>query len=81
MQVDIKLIVSLLKYITSSSEADAAILVFLPGYDDIVNLRDQLLSDSSTNFIKNRYRVYINAKISPEYGVDTIIKNFFTPCI
>ena len=66
------MIVSLLKYITSSSEADAAILVFLPGYDDIVNLRDQLLSDSSTNFIKNRYRVYINAKILPEYGVDTM---------
>ena len=37
-----------------TTESTGAVLVFLPGYDDIVTLREMLNADSS-NFGNNRY--------------------------
>ncbi|XP_071794185.1 3'-5' RNA helicase YTHDC2-like isoform X2 [Asterias amurensis] len=56
-RVDIKLIIALLTYILDNSE-EGAILVFLPGYDDIVSLRDTLLSDESMFSDSSHYQVY-----------------------
>ena len=38
--------------------SSGAILVFLPGYDDIVTLRDKLLNDERKFSDGNRYRIY-----------------------
>uniref|UniRef100_A0A8D8YRQ8 Probable ATP-dependent RNA helicase YTHDC2 n=1 Tax=Cacopsylla melanoneura TaxID=428564 RepID=A0A8D8YRQ8_9HEMI len=47
--VDSQLILSLIKHICTHAQADlsAAILVFLPGYEDIVGLQELLFSDPS----------------------------------
>ncbi|XP_071964049.1 3'-5' RNA helicase YTHDC2-like [Antedon mediterranea] len=54
-KVDVDLIISLLQYIVRNSQ-EGSILVFLPGYTDIVSLRDRLLSDSTFG---NTDRFYI----------------------
>jgi HrpA-like RNA helicase len=41
-KVDTELIEAIVKYIQANSAEDGGILVFLPGYDDIVTLRDML---------------------------------------
>ncbi|XP_022100852.1 probable ATP-dependent RNA helicase YTHDC2 [Acanthaster planci] len=56
-RVDLNLIVSLLTYISEKSE-EGAVLVFLPGYDDIVALRDILLNDEAKFADSNHYQVY-----------------------
>ncbi|XP_071478246.1 3'-5' RNA helicase YTHDC2-like [Diadema antillarum] len=56
-KVDLNLILALLNYICSHSQ-EGAILVFLPGYDDIVTLRDMLLSDEAFND-SNSFQVYM----------------------
>ncbi|UYV78743.1 YTHDC2 [Cordylochernes scorpioides] len=43
-QVDVRLILFLLRYIIANSD-EGAVLIFLPGYDDIVNLREMILTD------------------------------------
>ncbi|XP_033121798.1 3'-5' RNA helicase YTHDC2-like [Anneissia japonica] len=56
-KVDIDLILSLLHYIIKNSQ-EGSILVFLPGYSDIVSLRDWLLSDSTTFGNSDRFYIY-----------------------
>ncbi|XP_071436889.1 3'-5' RNA helicase YTHDC2-like isoform X2 [Pithys albifrons albifrons] len=58
-KVDLDLIMHLLYYICRSSEA-GAILIFLPGYDEIVSLRDRILYDDR-RFADNahRYQVFM----------------------
>ncbi|XP_029921977.1 3'-5' RNA helicase YTHDC2 isoform X2 [Myripristis murdjan] len=57
-QVDLDLIMHLLYNICSTSE-DGAVLIFLPGYDEIVALRNQILYDDRrfTNHFE-RYQVF-----------------------
>ncbi|XP_057259847.1 3'-5' RNA helicase YTHDC2 isoform X1 [Pezoporus wallicus] len=58
-KVDLDLIMHLLYNICSSSDA-GAILIFLPGYDEIVSLRDRILFDDK-RFADNahRYQVFM----------------------
>ncbi|XP_070542906.1 3'-5' RNA helicase YTHDC2-like [Ptychodera flava] len=56
-RVDLKLVVSLLNYICSFSE-EGAVLVFLPGYDEIVTLRDKLLCDEKRFANNSKYVLY-----------------------
>ncbi|RWS31417.1 putative ATP-dependent RNA helicase YTHDC2-like protein [Leptotrombidium deliense] len=62
-EVDIKLILALLQKIclegdfSTPDEAKGAILVFLPGYDEIVNLRELILSDFQ-HFDSNKYVLF-----------------------
>ncbi|KAL3867100.1 hypothetical protein ACJMK2_044331 [Sinanodonta woodiana] len=55
-KVDVELIISLLNKILST-QADGAILIFLPGYDDIVTVRDLIEEDKSLQ--STRYVLYI----------------------
>ncbi|XP_063956231.1 3'-5' RNA helicase YTHDC2-like isoform X1 [Lytechinus pictus] len=55
-RVDLNLILALLDYICSNSQ-EGAILVFLPGYDDIVTLRDMLLQDDTFSD-RQSYQIY-----------------------
>ncbi|XP_072038537.1 3'-5' RNA helicase YTHDC2-like [Amphiura filiformis] len=56
-RVDLDLVLALLTYICDNSQ-EGAILVFLPGYDDIVTLRDKLLNDERKFSDSNTYRIY-----------------------
>ncbi|XP_038072672.1 3'-5' RNA helicase YTHDC2-like isoform X2 [Patiria miniata] len=56
-RVDLNLILALLTNISDKSQ-EGAILVFLPGYDDIVALRDILLNDDARFADSNHYQVY-----------------------
>lgn len=56
-KVDLDLILCLLQKINSSRD-EGAVLVFLPGYDEIVSLRDKILSDEKNLPDSNRYIVY-----------------------
>ncbi|XP_067934635.1 3'-5' RNA helicase YTHDC2-like isoform X1 [Watersipora subatra] len=56
-KVDLDLVVALAKHIMQTTESTGALLVFLPGYDDIVSLRDMLAADT-LNFDKNRAIVF-----------------------
>lgn len=47
------LVLTLIRHITQTTESSGAMLVFLPGYDEIVTLRDLLAADTA-NFGKNR---------------------------
>ncbi|CAH1253699.1 YTHDC2 [Branchiostoma lanceolatum] len=55
--VDLDLILCLLFNICSSQE-DGAILVFLPGYEEIVTLRDAIMWDDKRFSDTSRYQVY-----------------------
>uniref|UniRef100_A0A674PD13 RNA helicase n=1 Tax=Takifugu rubripes TaxID=31033 RepID=A0A674PD13_TAKRU len=57
--VDLDLIMDLLHYICSTS-SDGAILIFLPGYDEIVAMRDRILyNDSRFSVQAERYQLFI----------------------
>eukprot|EP00066_Takifugu_rubripes_P013439 XP_011602705.1 PREDICTED: probable ATP-dependent RNA helicase YTHDC2 [Takifugu rubripes] len=57
--VDLDLIMDLLHYICSTS-SDGAILIFLPGYDEIVAMRDRILyNDSRFSDVSCRYQLFI----------------------
>ncbi|XP_023236112.1 probable ATP-dependent RNA helicase YTHDC2 [Centruroides sculpturatus] len=56
-KVDLDLILCLLQKIISSRD-EGAVLVFLPGYDEIVSLRDKILSDEKNLPDSSRYIVY-----------------------
>uniref|UniRef100_A0A3Q1BZP0 RNA helicase n=1 Tax=Amphiprion ocellaris TaxID=80972 RepID=A0A3Q1BZP0_AMPOC len=56
--VDLDLIMDLLHNICSTT-SDGAVLIFLPGYDEIVALRDRILYDDKRFFIhSDRYQVF-----------------------
>lgn len=61
--VDIELICSLIHYIINNSETsenefkNGSILVFLPGYDDIMKLREKIINDSK-RFDANKYVLF-----------------------
>ncbi|XP_061703653.1 3'-5' RNA helicase YTHDC2 isoform X2 [Syngnathoides biaculeatus] len=56
--VDLDLIMNLLHKICSTT-TDGAVLIFLPGYDDIVSLRDRILyNDERFSAFSNRYQVF-----------------------
>uniref|UniRef100_A0A8C3L563 RNA helicase n=1 Tax=Chrysolophus pictus TaxID=9089 RepID=A0A8C3L563_CHRPC len=58
-KVDLDLIMHLLYHICNSSDG-GAILIFLPGYDEIVSLRDRIIFDDK-RFVDNahRYQVFM----------------------
>ncbi len=56
-KVDYNLILSLISFICKS-KSDGAILVFLPGYDDIVGVKDRLYGDSEFSK-QNKYVIYM----------------------
>ncbi|XP_068740703.1 3'-5' RNA helicase YTHDC2-like isoform X2 [Montipora capricornis] len=56
-RIDHELIISLLSYICGMQQ-EGAILVFLPGYDDIITLRDSLTSHREFGNSK-RYQIFI----------------------
>ncbi|KAJ7384544.1 3'-5' RNA helicase ythdc2 [Desmophyllum pertusum] len=55
-RVDRDLIISLLTYICNALQ-DGAVLVFLPGYDEIITLRDQLTADKEFGNSR-RYQIF-----------------------
>ncbi|XP_049594394.1 3'-5' RNA helicase YTHDC2 isoform X1 [Syngnathus scovelli] len=56
--VDLDLIMDLLHMICSTT-CDGAVLIFLPGYDDIVSLRDRILYDDTRfSTVSKRYQVF-----------------------
>uniref|UniRef100_A0A3B5AQ11 RNA helicase n=1 Tax=Stegastes partitus TaxID=144197 RepID=A0A3B5AQ11_9TELE len=56
--VDLDLIMDLLHNICSTT-SDGAVLIFLPGYDEIVTLRDRILHDDKRFFThSDRYQVF-----------------------
>uniref|UniRef100_A0A3Q3E053 RNA helicase n=1 Tax=Hippocampus comes TaxID=109280 RepID=A0A3Q3E053_HIPCM len=56
--VDLDLIMDLLHKICSTT-CDGAVLIFLPGYDDIVSLRDRILyNDKRFSTVSKRYQVF-----------------------
>ncbi|XP_073241899.1 3'-5' RNA helicase YTHDC2-like [Porites lutea] len=55
-RVDLDLIISLLTYICTN-ETEGAVLVFLPGYDEIITLRDTLIAHKEFGNSK-RYQIY-----------------------
>ena len=55
MQINVLNLHNLCKYCLLVT---GAILVFLPGYDDIVKLRDKLLNDERRFSDGNAYRIY-----------------------
>ncbi|UYV78744.1 YTHDC2 [Cordylochernes scorpioides] len=56
-QVDVRLILFLLRYIIANSD-EGAVLIFLPGYDDIVNLREMILTDEHHLPDSSRFIIY-----------------------
>ncbi|XP_034565378.1 3'-5' RNA helicase YTHDC2 isoform X2 [Notolabrus celidotus] len=57
-RVDLDLIMDLLQNICSTS-TDGAVLIFLPGYDEIVSLRDRILYDDKRFIVhSDRYQVF-----------------------
>uniref|UniRef100_H3CDI3 RNA helicase n=1 Tax=Tetraodon nigroviridis TaxID=99883 RepID=H3CDI3_TETNG len=57
--VDLDLIMDLLHYICSTS-SDGAVLIFLPGYDEIVSIRDRILyNDNRFSLQSERYQLFI----------------------
>eukprot|EP00794_Sanderia_malayensis_P018689 gene18689-20576_t len=56
-KVDHSLIMRLIEHVCESSKQDGAILIFLPGYDDIVGLRDRLALDREFSK-EEKYIVY-----------------------
>ncbi|XP_077399108.1 3'-5' RNA helicase YTHDC2 isoform X2 [Vanacampus margaritifer] len=55
--VDLSLIMDLL-YKICSTTCDGAVLIFLPGYDDIVSLKDHILYNDRFSAFSKRYQVF-----------------------
>ncbi|CAL8119186.1 unnamed protein product [Orchesella dallaii] len=59
-RVDLKLILRLLRRIHVTSDPDHAVLVFLPGYDDIVRLKDLVLTDQELGLLQlGPFKIFI----------------------
>ncbi|CAL8119555.1 unnamed protein product [Orchesella dallaii] len=58
-RVDLKLISRLLQKIHVTSDPDHAVLVFLPGYDDIVRLKDLVLTDQELGLHHGPFNIFI----------------------
>lgn len=57
-KVDLDLILCLLQKLCSNPDDAGSILIFLPGYDDIVSLRDKILNDEQHFSDKNRFVLF-----------------------
>ncbi|XP_013779316.1 probable ATP-dependent RNA helicase YTHDC2 isoform X2 [Limulus polyphemus] len=71
--VDYELILCLLHKIHSSQE-EGAILVFLPGYDDIVTMREKILSDDKRISDASRYVLYTLHSSMQSYDQKCVFK-------
>lgn len=58
-RVDLLLILRLLHRIHTSSDPSHAVLVFLPGYDEIVTLRDLIMHDSQLGFRQGSFLAFM----------------------
>ncbi|CAL8119258.1 unnamed protein product [Orchesella dallaii] len=71
-RVDLKLILRLLQKIHVTSDPDHAVLVFLPGYDDIVRLKDLILNDQELRLRHGPFKIFIlhsNIQTGDQRGV------------
>ncbi|XP_061655818.1 3'-5' RNA helicase YTHDC2 isoform X1 [Phyllopteryx taeniolatus] len=73
--VDLDLIMNLLHKICLTT-SDGAVLIFLPGYDDIVSLRDRILySDERFSAFSKRYQVFTLHSDMPSIEQKKAMKN------